>query len=70
MVGWDFVRAEYSRFPCRTGTSIAWLKNCAGFLPNWSAAVEIGKLVNGVEGMPPKDMSYDPNLVNYISRRV
>jgi hypothetical protein len=70
VVGWDFVRAECSRFPCRTGNSITWLKNCAGFLPNWpAAAVESGVLVTGAAGLPPQDMSYNPALVEYISRR-
>ncbi len=71
VVGWDFVRAECSRFPCRVGPSITWLKNCAGYLPNWRVeAVESGVLVDGAPGMPPKDMRYDPALVEYISRRV
>lgn len=71
VVGWDFVRSECSRFPCRTGSSIAWLRNCTGFLPSWAAAaVESGVLTNGSSGMPPKDMSYDRGLVEYISLRV
>jgi hypothetical protein len=70
VVGWDFVRAECSRFPCRTGTTIEWLKNCAGCMPSWQeAAIESGVLVDGAEGMPQKDMRYDPALVEYISRR-
>ncbi len=71
VVGWDFVRAECSRFPCRAGNSIAWLRNCAGALPSWAAeAVESGVLVSGGAGLPPKDMSYSPDLVEYISLRV
>jgi hypothetical protein len=70
VVGWDFVRAECSRFPCRAGNSITWLRNCAGALPNWpAAAVESGVLVRGAAGMPLKDMSYDNSYVEYISRR-
>ena len=70
VVGWDFVRAECSRFPCRVGPSITWLKNCAGYLPTWQeAAIESGTLVQGAPGMPPQDMRYDPALVEYISRR-
>ena len=71
VVEWDVVRAECSRCPGRAGSNIAWLKNCAGFLPSWAAnAVESGVLVSGVGGLPSKDMSYDPALVEYISRRV
>jgi len=71
VVGWDFVKAECARFPCRVGPSINWLKNCAGYLPTWSeAAIESGVLVDGGPGMPAKDMRYDPALVEYISRRV
>ena len=71
VVGWDFVRAECSRFPCRVGPSITWLKNCARYLPNWhEAAIESGVLVDGAPGMPRKDMHYDPALVEYISLRV
>lgn len=71
VVAWDFVRAECSRFTCRTGNSITWLKNCAGCLPNWEAsAVESGVLVNGAAGMPPKDMSYNPSVLEYIPRTV
>jgi hypothetical protein len=71
VVGWDFVRAECSRFPCRVGPTIAWLKNCAGYVPAWQeAAIESGVFVDGAPGMPPKDMRYDPALVEYISRRV
>jgi hypothetical protein len=52
------------------GPSIVWLKNCAGYLPSWSeAAIESGVLVDGGPGMPPKDMHYDPALIEYISRR-
>jgi hypothetical protein len=70
VVGWDFVRAECSRFPCRVGPSITWLKNCAGYLPNWQeAAIESGVLVDGSQGMPQKDLRYDPAMVEYISRR-
>jgi hypothetical protein len=70
VVGWDFVRAECARFPCRVGPSIEWLRNCAGYLPAWSdAAIESGILVDGAPGMPAKDMRYDPALVEYISRR-
>lgn len=70
VVGWDFVRAECSRFPCRAGLSIAWLRNCAGYLPNWSAAaIESGVLADGAPGMPPKDMRYNPALVDFISVR-
>lgn len=70
VVGWDFVRAECSRFPCRVGPSITWLKNCAGYLPAWQeAAIESGTLVQGAAGMPPQDLRYDPALVEYISRR-
>lgn len=70
VVGWDFVRTECAHFPCRAGNNISWLKNCAGALPAWSAdAVESGVLVDGGEGMPPKDMSYNQNLVHYSSRR-
>ena len=69
VVGWDFVRAECSRFPCRSGNRVTWLRNCAGFLPNWTAAaVESGVLVNGADGLPPMDMSYNPALIEYISR--
>ena len=68
VVGWDFVRTECSRFPCNDGPSIAWLRKCSGFLPNWNGnAVESGVLVNGASGLPPKDMSYDPALLEYIS---
>lgn len=71
VVGWDFVRAECSRFPCRVGPSITWLQNCAGYLPAWRAeAIESGVLVDGAPGMPPSDLRYDPALVHYISRRV
>jgi hypothetical protein len=71
VVEWDFIRAECSRFPGRPGNNIAWLKNCAGFLPSWATnAVESGVLVSGGSGLPSKDMSYDPALVEYISRRV
>lgn len=71
VVGWDFVRAECSRYPCRVGPSIEWLKNCAGFLPSWdAAAIESGILVEGKPGMPPKDMSYNPAYVEYISHRI
>ena len=71
VVEWDFIRAECSRFPGRPGNNIAWLKNCAGFLPNWSLnAVESGVLVSGASRLPSKDMSYDPALVEYVSRRV
>jgi hypothetical protein len=71
VVEWDFVRAECSRFSCRAGNTITWLKNCAGSLPNWAAAaVESGVLVKGAAGLPPKDMSYNPALLEYISRRV
>jgi hypothetical protein len=71
VVGWDFVRAECSRFPCRVGPSITWLKKCAGYLPSWQeAAIESGVLAQGAQGMPQKDMHYDPALVEYISRRV
>lgn len=70
VVGWDFVRAECSRFPCRVGPSITWLRNCAGYAPSWRAeAIESGTLVDGAPGMPPRDMRYDPALVEYISRR-
>lgn len=70
VVGWDFVRAECSRFPCRVGPSIQWLKNCAGTAPGWSsAAIESGTLVKGAAGMPAQDMSYAPDLVDYRSRR-
>jgi hypothetical protein len=65
------VRAECSRFPGRPGNSITWLKNCAGSLPNWSAAaVESGVVVNGAAGLPPKDMSYNSAVLEYISRTV
>jgi hypothetical protein len=71
VVGWDFVRAECSRFACRSGNTITWLKNCAGSLPNWAAAaVESGVLVSGAAGLPPKDMSYNPALLEYISLTV
>jgi len=71
VVGWDFVRAECSRFPCRKGTSIAWLKNCAGSHPNWTeAAIESGELVDGGPGMPTQDMRYVGGAVEYVSRRV
>jgi hypothetical protein len=71
VVEWDFVRAECSRFSCRPGANVAWLKNCAGFLPSWAVnAVESGVLVSGGGGLPSKDMSYDPALVEYVSRMV
>jgi hypothetical protein len=71
VVGWDFVRAECSRFPCRVGPSITWLRNCAGYAPSWRAeAIESGTLVDGAPGMPPKEMHYDPALVEYTSRRI
>jgi len=71
VVEWDFVRAECSRFPGRPGNNITWLKKCAGFLPSWTvAAVESGSLVNGAAQLPSKDMSYDPALLEYISRTV
>jgi len=71
VVEWDFVRAECSRFPGRPGDTITWLRNCAGSLPNWAAAViESGVLVHGSAGMPPKDMSYNPALLQYVSRTV
>jgi hypothetical protein len=71
VVEWDFVRAECSGFSCRSGDTITWLKNCAGSLPNWTAAaVESGVQVNGGAGLPPKDMSYNPALLQYISRTV
>jgi hypothetical protein len=71
VVEWDFVRAECSRFTGRPGNTVTWLKNCAGSLPNWAAAaVESGVLVNGAAGLPPKDMSYNPALLEYISRTV
>lgn len=71
VVAWDFVRAECSRFTCRTGNSITWLKNCAGSLPSWdAAAVESGVPMKGAAGLPPKDMSYNPAVLEYISRTV
>lgn len=71
VVEWDFVRAECSRFPGRPGNNITWLKNCAGSLPGWTiAAVESGVLVNGAAQLPSKDMSYDPTLLEYISRTI
>lgn len=69
VVGWDFVRAECSRFACREGNTIAWLRNCAGFLPVWNAsAIESGALVKGAAGMPPQDIGYNPALLEYRSR--
>jgi len=70
VVEWDFVRAECSRFGGRPGDTITWLKNCVGSLPNWVAAVESGVLVNGAPGLPPKDLSYDPAFLEYISRKI
>ncbi|MDR3792824.1 MAG: DUF362 domain-containing protein [Terracidiphilus sp.] len=70
VVGWDFVRAECSRYPCRVGPSIEWLKNCAGFLPSWQmGAIESGVLVDGGLGLPSKDMRYDPSFIEFISRK-
>jgi hypothetical protein len=71
VVGWDFVRAECSRFPCRVGPSINWLRNCTGYAPSWrTEAIESGTLVDGAHGMPPSDMHYAPALVEYFSRRL
>jgi hypothetical protein len=47
-----------------------WLKNCASYNPCWSeAAIDSGVLVDGGPVMPPKDMHYDPALIEFISRR-
>jgi hypothetical protein len=69
VVAWDFVRAECSRFDCRPGDSIQWLKGCAGAVPQWNvAAIESGRLVAGAPGLPPKDLVYDPAVLEYVSR--
>lgn len=67
----SFMNVEKNGSPNNSsGGNITWLKNASGKYTNWtSEAINAGTIVNRGGDMPPKDISFNPAVIEFISVR-
>jgi MYXO-CTERM domain-containing protein len=64
----SFMNVEKKGDPKIDDGGTGWLSKSVGKSPTWvKEAIHCGSIVDGATGMPPKDLAFDPTVIEFIS---